>query len=126
MTHLDTSFLVRALKPENAEAQQLATWVRDGEHLGISAPAWMEYLCGPVSQGQVQEVAKLLGEPHPLGEEEARLAARLFNESGRRRGSVVDCMIAATALQARAQLATSNITDFRRFEGLGLSLVVLR
>ena len=67
-------------------------------------------------------VAALLEEPEPFGADAAPVAARLFNETGRRRNSLADCMIAATALQAGAELATADLSDFRRFESLGLRL----
>jgi predicted nucleic acid-binding protein len=122
MTHLDTSFLVRALSAGTTEAARLQAWVREGEPLGISTPAWAEYLCGPMPQGVVDDVSSLLKEPRSFGTDEARLAAHLFNESGRRRGTLVDCMIAAIAIASDATLATSNPSDFRRLEPLGLRL----
>ena len=53
----------------------------------------------------------------------AEVAAGLFNETGRRRGSLNDCMIAAAALADDAPIATMNVVDFRRFEKSGLKLV---
>ena len=121
--HLDTSFLIRGLVHGSAEDRRLRNWLRRGEPLGMSAIAWAELLCGPMETGHLDLVARIVSERIPFGEEDALLSSRLFNESGRRRGSLMDCMIAAAALRAGAQLATSNAYDFRRFAAQGLTLV---
>jgi len=121
--HLDSNFLIRASVAGTDESRLLRRWLSDGEHLGTSAVAWAEFLCGPVSDEAASSAATLVGEPEPLDASAATAAARLFNETGRRRGSLSDCMIAASAVQAGAQLATADVADFRRFEPLGLSLV---
>ncbi len=58
----------------------------------------------------------------PVGTEEATEAARLFNETGRRRGSFQDCVIAATAMTSGAMLATEDKADFERIASPGLEL----
>ena len=120
VVHLDTSFLIRALKPDSSESVSMARMLEEGICLGISAIAWAEFLCGPLNNSQRQLSAQLLGEPESLLAEDARLAATYFNQSGRRRGTLFDCMIAATAVRIGAALATSNPEDFRRFRGLQL------
>jgi len=120
--HLDTSFLVRALLAGSLEDERLRSWLSAGEPLGMSAVAWAEFLCGPVEPSGVELVGRVVPDPAPFAEGEAVLAARLFNESGRRRGTLADCMIAATAIRAGATLATENPKDFRRFERAGLVL----
>jgi len=121
--HLDTSFLIRALVPASSHDRRLREWIARGEPLGMSAIAWAEFLCGPVDEHQVKLAAQIVSERVPFGEEDAAVAARLFNESGRHRGSLVDCMIAAAALRAGAAVATANPSDFRRFEAGGINLV---
>jgi predicted nucleic acid-binding protein len=59
----------------------------------------------------------------PFLADDARAAADLSNQTGRRRGTLIDCMIAAIALRLDASIMTSNPADFRRFEPFGLRLV---
>jgi predicted nucleic acid-binding protein len=119
---LDTSFLIRALVAGTREDASLREWIRQRAVVGISALAWTEFICGPVTPEVITVAGRLLGDPVPYSAPEAALAARLFNETGRRRGSMIDCMIAATAIQANDQIATVNRADFKRFEKLGLVL----
>jgi predicted nucleic acid-binding protein len=122
MIHLDTGFLIRALVPSSPQDGRLREWLRAGEPLAISTIAWAEFLCGPVTDRQLELAAALLRGRVAFVEQDAALAARLFNSSGRRRGSMVDCMIAATALRSAATLATTNVADFQRFASAGLEL----
>ena len=54
--------------------------------------------------------------------EQADEAARIFNHVGRSRRFKFDAMIAACAICADAQLATSNHDDFLPFVPFGLAL----
>ncbi|HSC25857.1 MAG TPA: PIN domain-containing protein, partial [Vicinamibacterales bacterium] len=76
-----------------------------------------------VSEEDRQRARKVVGAPLPLVETEAAQAAELFNAGERKRGTLPDCLIAATALLAGAALATSNGGEFRRFERAGLKLI---
>jgi len=120
--HLDTSFLVHALAAGTSQDELLRGWLATGETLGMSAVAWAEFLCGPVEPAALELLDQVVSERAAFGEGEAMLAARLFNESGRRRGSLADCMIAAAAIRAGVPLARDNPKDFRRFEPAGLRL----
>jgi len=124
MIHLDTGFLIRALVPESGENRTLRAWIGRGESLAMSAIAWAEVLCGPLEEAHADLAARVVPGVVPFAAADARVAARLFNETGRSRGSFVDCMIAAAVLRAGASLATTNPSDFRRFEPAGLSLAV--
>ena len=120
--HLDTSFLIRALVVGSAEASTLRGWLQEGHEVALSTVSWGEFLCGPLPDG-AEALARRVARRHvPLGTEEAAEAARLYNATGRRRGSFQDCLVAATAMVAGAELATCDAADFRRFEAVGLRL----
>jgi predicted nucleic acid-binding protein len=123
MIHLDTSFLIRALASGLPEDGLMRAWLREAQTLGMSAVAWAEFLCGPVDAPIAELASRLVPDRPPFAAEDAVLAAKLYNGAGRRRGSLLDCMIAATAVRAGAALATSNPHDFRRFEAEGLRIL---
>ena len=122
MIHLDTSFLIRALARGSRQDARLREWMRANEPLGMSTIAWAEFLCGPVDETALSVASAVVGRHTLFTEEMASIAARLFNGTGRRRGTMVDCMIAATALAERAAVATSNPDDFSGFEAFGVAL----
>ena len=123
MIHLDTSFLIRALARGTAQARALRVWLREGKEVAVCTVGWAEFLCGPVGPKAGAHVLDFLAEPLPFLEEDARRAAELFNVAGRKRGSLMDCMIAASALRHSAPLATANPSDFRLFEDEGLEIL---
>jgi len=118
--HLDTSFLIRALVRGSHEDTKLRGWLSEGQVLGMSAIAWTEFLCGPLEATAVELAARVVGPQVPFAADDAVVAAGLFNTSGRRRGTLMDCMVAATAIGNGAALATTNPSDFKRFEQRGL------
>lgn len=121
--HLDTSFLIRALVRGTPESVQLRRWLADRRSVAVSALVWAEFLCGPLTEADEARAGRVARAPVPFGSAEATEAARLFNYSGRRRGSFTDCMIGATALVDGAALATSNPGDFDQFIDAGLDVV---
>jgi predicted nucleic acid-binding protein len=121
--HLDTNFLIGALVAGSGEDRHLRRWLAEGKSVGISSVSWAEFLCGPVDEEAIALAKQVLEPVEPFLPEDAPNAAQFFELGGRRRGSFVDCMIAATAVRARAALATANAADFRRLEAGGLKLV---
>ncbi len=122
MIHVETSFLIRSLVRGSREDHRLREWLGAGTEIGLSTLAWTEFLCGPVDSGQIELVKRITGDPVPFIAEDGMLAARLFNSGGRRRGSLIDAMIAAVAVRSGARLATSNTADFVRWVSAGLDL----
>jgi predicted nucleic acid-binding protein len=98
-----------------------------GEHVSCSVLAWAEYSCGPLSSEERELSWQLIeGSPVPLDGFIAELGAQFFNSTGRRRGSLADCLIAATAVNEDAVFLTLNRRDFLPFESLGLKLAKSR
>jgi predicted nucleic acid-binding protein len=120
MIHLDTSFLIQAVAPRTREDARLRQWLADRTPLAVSTICWAEFLCGPIGDTNLLLLEQVLGEPVPFTRSDAERAANIFNSSGRNRGMMVDCMIAAVALGADATIATANLTHFRRFQSSGL------
>jgi predicted nucleic acid-binding protein len=123
MILLDTNFLIGSLVPNSAFNRKMRQWLTTGEPVRISTIAWAEFLCGPLSPTDAVAARALLPNPEPLLPGDAERAAELFNSTGRRRGTLADCMIAATSLRLGASLATANVADFRDFEPMGLRVV---
>ena len=123
MIHLDTSFLIASLTPASAESRQISQWLLAEESVGLCVIAWAEFLCGPVTPRQTALAASVFHDPVALIAEDAALAANLFNATGRRRGSLADCLIAATCLRLGASIATNNTEDFQRFTPMGLRVI---
>ncbi len=120
---LDSNFLVAARASGSKQGRQLEEWLAAGVSVEISAVAWSEYLCGPVDERDVEIARSILSRIDPFLEGDAQLASELFNQTGRRSRSHVDCMIAAHTIRRDGLLATLNIQDFRRFEKFQLRLV---
>ena len=76
-----------------------------------------------MDEEEVELATDILREQVPFLPKDSIMAARLFNLNGRRRGSLTDCMIAATAIRCDAALATSDLADFRELAPLGLRIV---
>jgi predicted nucleic acid-binding protein len=120
--HLDTSFLIRSLVRGSPEDLLLRSWLHAGTVIEISTIALTEFLCGPLETPHLRLAQEIVRGPVPYLLEDSRLAAKLYNGGGRRRGSLLDCMIAATAMRFGAALATTNREDFRRLEPFGLRI----
>jgi predicted nucleic acid-binding protein len=123
MIHLDTNILIDLVTAYPPQVEVVKKWLEEGETLTASAVAWSEFLKGPHTLTQKDAVRAILqGGVRPFDEDHAEQASRLFHQTGRRRGSHSDCMIAAAALCSREPVATRNISDFERFIPHGLLL----
>ena len=117
--HLDTSFLIRALLPGTPESRRLEDWLGERRSMVMSAVAWAEFLAGPLDEATFRVAGRLVGVPAVVTGVHAERAARLFNMTGRRRGSLSDCLIASAAIEGDAPLATAD-DSFTRFAEAGL------
>src|SRR5688500_9840808 len=107
MIHLDTNYLIGLAVRGSIPAQNVDQWLAGGETLGASALAWTEFLNGPVNANEIALAEDVIaGNIVAFEKSTATLAAQLFNQTGRRRGSRFDCLIAAAAVVANAEFAT--------------------
>ncbi|MBS0193003.1 MAG: PIN domain-containing protein [Proteobacteria bacterium] len=123
MIHFDTNALV-ALPLWAQQGHPAISRVLAGEAAAASAVVWYEFLSGPLATEEVRLArAFLQGRILPITEDDAEVAARLFNAAGRKRKLKTDALIAAVALRAGAEFVTLNATDFMPFVAQGLRLV---
>jgi len=122
--HLDTNYLIRfAGNSSPTLTKPVLGWLEKGIPIEVSAMAWAEFRCGPLTDEDCTLVAEILSSVLPISRELADEGARLFNATGRRSRSLPDCIIAATAITCGALLATENNADFEPFIRHGLKLV---
>jgi predicted nucleic acid-binding protein len=124
MIHLDTNLLIDLVTIGSPHIAVVEKWLSDGEKLGTSAIAWSEFCNGPHTKQQKDAVFAVLDqEVCDFTWKEAEQASRLFHQTGRRRGSHADCMIAASAILRNVPVATRNIKDFEKFLPYKLQLL---
>ncbi len=111
------------MPPGSPAEAKLLSWLTAGEDFGLSAIAWSEFLCGPVSPQEETLGGLILAAPEAFNSADARKAAELFNYTGRRSRSLADWQIAAVALRCGVSVATNNPKDFVVFQAQGLALV---
>lgn len=123
MIHFDTNALI-ALPHWARDRHPVVVRVIAGEAAAACSVVWYEFLLGPLAQDEAALAhAFLQGRIIDIGEEEAALAADLFNAAGRRRSLKTDALIAAAAIRARADFVTANAADFKPFVKHGLRLI---
>jgi predicted nucleic acid-binding protein len=124
MIHLDTNYLIGLVTAQSPLQPILFGWLNTGEKFAASTIAWSEFLNGPVTSRQIHDASAILeGRFVAFGNFEAEVSARIFNQTGRKRQRQIDCFIAATAICARAPLATNNRAHFLPFVAGGLQLI---
>ena len=122
MIQLDTNVLIGLLTGHPVGAQVRALQA-EGTSFACSAIVWSEFLNGPADEDSVRLMdAFLKRQILSFEREDAALAARLFNVTGRKRGLRFDSMVAATALRRDETLLTLNRDDFEPFVKAGLKL----
>lgn len=123
MIHLDTNVLI-ALPEWLREDSALVNRVVEGEPAAACSFVWYEFAVGPLTEDEVDMTrAFLQGGVASISEHDAVLAARLYNNAGRQWRFKTDALVAASAIEADAELITINMDDFRPFAEHGLRLL---
>lgn len=123
MIHFDTNALI-ALPQRDRRGAPMVDRIVDGEAAAVCVIVWYEDLVGPLPQGEADLARSFVRQRiDPVTEKVTALAAELYNQADRSRRFTTDALIAATAMQADAELVTVNVDDFRPFETCGLRLL---
>ena len=123
MIHLDTNILSGSVQEGESVSGQMRRWLQRGEKFAVSSIAWTEFLNGSFNDRQIDNVFQVIeGRVVAVGLDEAQIASKLFKLASSRRGSLADCLIAATAISSGASLATRDRGDFIVFVSSGLRL----
>jgi predicted nucleic acid-binding protein len=126
MIHLDTSLLIGAEDADDAHHPMARKVLSLPGPFACSSVAWMELQSRPKPVTLRLAIKALLTSGIvAFDQNTAELAGELFHRAGSRRSTRLDTMIAATAIQAGAELATVNPDDFATFVPLGLKLLSL-
>ncbi len=124
---LDSSTVIAVIKNQPGFRRRLRRAAGRGNSVAISSVALFELWYGIARSQRPAENAERLRiflsgaiDVIPFGEEDAKLAGELRNNlevAGKPIGPY-DLLIAAQALQNRATLVTSNVSEFRQVSGL--------
>lgn len=121
---LDTNALIALSDPKHRLFQIAEAAIEGGAQALTCSVVWHEYSRGPLLHKDRARALRIIeNRVLSLDRKDAETAALLFNETGRRRGSTADCLIAAVAIRAQADLLTWNLEDFRPFVRNGLRLI---
>jgi len=121
---LDTNVLIGLFSEKGEKRKDLRKLLLDYHEFSISAFVWHEFVTGPLSDAQKLYGLSLVEERIvPMDKDIAELGAKLYNETGRRRGSRPDCLVAATAIVKESFLFTYNKDDFSLFKSFGLLVI---
>ena len=90
MIHFDTNFLIQTVVAGSPAHEQFRAWTQAQEACNASSIAWAEFLCGPLDAPAEAIARQIFPQPEPFLPADAVLAARLFNQTGRRSRSLAD------------------------------------
>lgn len=121
--HFDTNILISLTQAGSSAFLLVEREIPKRTPFQCSAISWAEFMTGPCKAEELSLALQILDEEIiPFTQEDAEVASRLYNDAGRKRGTKLDCMIAATAISHQASLATYNRKDFEKFIPYGLQL----
>ncbi len=123
MIHLDTNALI--YRPQWAkQGHPVVERIAAGEPAAACAIVWYEFMLGPLAPDEADlACAFVQSRIVPIADQDAELAARLFNATGRKRQHKTDTLIAACAIQAQAEFVTACGSDSQPLVTHGLRLI---